>query len=737
MPSIDRLSTLVSSYVASLFCVLLCLPAVGSAADPTCSLEYDLPAALPPGVTVPNQATDADFMAFSWRHFLALNAPAVDGQISLSGDNATQWSDWSSTADLFDAAHPGGSGSRFYPAACRKIPHFWRYRVLQQVGKVDDAFLEATTGGLSDDPVIDVDGNFLRYEILYSPAMYNEVIEQGLNKQSTLLELNNDINLSCGIETYTEGDPADAQMGAMMVKVAWRDAAGFSIEERGDFHVEDLLVFTPGYRHSSGKNDCELKPMAMVGMHIGHKTTKQPVWIWATFEHRRNAPDCLSQSPAPGSPGGASVNTSCPAGPLDVDYSFFPSDCIAGDACATCNTAPAPNGAPGQCDNPLDGDEDSWCVDLPPNPVAGTSQLCRQVLSFVCSDDVTTTCSVDADCDTGTCVPSYPAVPEQNAACWDAIAEGGDGGSVWLNYELIGSQWVAENFTACNNAVDSVITPPTALQTKPPGPVKNENLRELVVLNNDSTPIKRPLLGNTSMESYDRANCLGCHAKSYLGNFCENDRSLECSDDSDCTNVGGSCTQYSVNTDFVYSLKLEVAQQPGLLLPGSWLFYRDAPSWRKPSASLALSMQSSKTLLGLARSADDPRCNGAPWGTAKAFVGFVPTGFSFEDATVIELPCQGWQLRGHPSNPTGYEYRDTWRHWGPCQTVRIRADGGVTAQCSGFGVPDNLDAADGTLNVVVKTGSLRYCAQYGEFWQLGGRIALSKKNPPPALCALW
>ncbi|MGB5835193.1 MAG: hypothetical protein WBG92_24850 [Thiohalocapsa sp.] len=728
------------AHIVPLVIALLLQLNAGSVHAATCDLEYKLPADLPPGINTPNNADDADFMEFSWQHFLALNAPAVDGQISLTGDNSTQWSGWSSTADLYDAAHPGPSGSRFYPAACREIPGYWKYRVLQQVGKVDDAFLEATTEGLSDDPVIDVDGNFLRYEILYSPAMYQEVVHKKLYKQSRLLDLNKAVNLSCGIGSYKGGDPANPKMGAMMLKVAWRDASGFSPEQRAKFHTEDLLVFSPGYRQSTGKNTCELKPMAMVGVHIGHKTRKQPVWIWATFEHKDNAPDCLSQSPAPASPGGAGTNKSCPEVATDASYSFFPTSCPDGGACASCNTAPAPNGAPGQCDNPLDSDGDGWCLDLPPNPVAGTSRLCRQVPAFVCSNDVSVSCSSDSDCGGGTCGPSYPAVPQQNAACEDAIANAGGSNSVWLNYELIGSQWVAEQFWVpgqlkeCENAVASVITEPDDPQSL--GNVINENLRELVALNDDAS-IKRPLLGNSSMESYDRANCLGCHAKSYMGNFCENDRNLQCSKDSDCSSVDGECTLYSFSTDFVYSLKLEVGQPPGLRLPGTWLWYLDAHSGGRYTPYVAWDMRSQDTLLGLTNSANDPRCNGARWGTSKAYVGFSRDGMGFEDPEYIELPCQGWHLRGDPANPQGYEYRDFARLWGPCQQVSINADRGVSARCFGVGVPEDLANADESLSIVLKTGSLRYCAEFASIRELGRHIAVSRRNEPPELCKLW
>jgi hypothetical protein len=77
---------------------------------------------------------------------------------------------------MLNQTNPGPSGSRYYPAACKSIANYQSYWVIQQVGKVDDSFLEAQSGGLSEHPALDSAGHFLRYEILLSPAMYNEVL---------------------------------------------------------------------------------------------------------------------------------------------------------------------------------------------------------------------------------------------------------------------------------------------------------------------------------------------------------------------------------------------------------------------------------------------------------------------------------------------------------------------------------------------------------------------------------
>jgi hypothetical protein len=102
---------------------------------------------------------------------------------------------------------------------------------------------------LSGDPVIDRFGNFLRYEILLSPATYDEIIEQQLYDEDHLMSLTSNVNLSCGMSSYTGGDPANADMGSLVVKVAWMDVTDALENGQLDasmYHLEQLLVYNPG-----------------------------------------------------------------------------------------------------------------------------------------------------------------------------------------------------------------------------------------------------------------------------------------------------------------------------------------------------------------------------------------------------------------------------------------------------------------------------------------------------------
>lgn len=453
--------------------------------DATCSLDYHLPADLSISI---NQASQADLDQLSWQTFLALNAPEVGAQVNLKGDdNPTQWSKWSSTPDLLNPVKNGSDptpfGTHYYPQECQSISGYRNYRVIDEVGKVDDAFLEAAKQALSPNPVVTPNG-FLRYEILLSPATYDWIVQQKLYAEKTLDDMAitptpspQAVNFICGQASYTGGDPANEKMGALLLKVAWMEVTE---DMAPDYHTEQLLVYTPAHSNSSGESTCELKTMGMVGMHIAHKTQKQPAWIWATFEHKNNAPDCTALPMGPGSKDKPKVRTdTCPATPppppLGGEYNFFPQKCSDDPgACAECNQVPADNGQ-GKCVNPDNPNLGHWCVDQPALDSAGLSKLCRQV-------------------------PLSHYDQTMNQACGSALE-----GSLWGNYELISTQWVAQalSHNTCQNVA-------LQIYPDPKHSISQALIRPQVALSDGTT---RPWLANTSMESYERSNCLGCHSK--------------------------------------------------------------------------------------------------------------------------------------------------------------------------------------------------------------------------------
>lgn len=483
----------------------LTIVAAPAAAQVTCDISYDLPGDIGDfGNDPPDQA---NLDAYSWQSFLALNAPAVGQSVSTTGDNRTLWGGsvatpitasapgWSSTDDLLLAATATSTpdyGAHYYPTACTQVEGYPSYRVLDEISKVDDSFFEATKQGLSADPVVATNGTFLRYEILISEVTYDTIVDNKWYLSSVLEKQTEGLNFPCG--TFKAGgptaSPSDQGIGSITIKNAWMEADGL---DPSKYHLEKLLIYTPASQNASGQDTCTLETMALVGQHIAHKTTQQSAWTWSTFEHASNAPDCTSTPPTMITQHKNTPSTGCPSS--GGSYNFFPAN--TSDArFASCNSAPATNGT-SACD-------ESFCADQPPNANGGYSRLCRQL-------------ALEAN---------YRDAYSQTEACNQAAGSG-----VWSNYVLISTQW----FTAfskdqkndCDNESGDV-NPATTFQEYAPQVTLKSNGKTQTV----------PYLANSSMESYERANCMGCHTNAVI----------------DKTN--------NVSTDLMYFMMLEVPAAP-------------------------------------------------------------------------------------------------------------------------------------------------------------------------------
>ncbi|MEQ9501233.1 MAG: hypothetical protein RIT81_30475 [Deltaproteobacteria bacterium] len=457
---------------------------------PDCDFDGTIPTEvdLRPGAS--NCQNRADFDRFSWQSFLGIAQPP-NGASPLWAS-----SDWVSTVDLLrQNPNPPATPTRFTPQVCiDAVPNATSYRSLAQVGKVNDSVFEAgqpgdTMGtGLSNDPVIAFNGTFVRYEVVISPPWYETVVQRGYNlAASTSSTSTTTVVANCASET----DP----WGAVNLKLAWMDVTEEAAAAANDpavqawldtFHTEELLVVNPAPASSTNTDTCSLRVMALIGAHLVRKTVQQPGWVWGTFEHVRNAPDCLGPPPAGGG-GNASPSRACPT--ASEDYNLYAARCESGAACAACNTPPDANGAGTTCTAGGDAATpgSGFCVDQPPAASAGLSRVCRQFPIDRC----------------------YPEAQAYNDACRASASVD----AVWKNYELIATQWVShdETYTACEPSPNVHSTVPGSTEKVFPAKVKPQLT---VPGSSTANPTgTRPFLGNTSMESYERSNCASCHAK--------------------------------------------------------------------------------------------------------------------------------------------------------------------------------------------------------------------------------
>lgn len=246
----------------------------------------------------------AGFDFYSWLTFLGLNAPASGvGPIGSGplpgGDAPTAWENWKEISDVMlpNGAMPSPwNAARTIPAACQGIAG-GNGKVLRMVGKTPD-LLEDINQPFDTGPLIDQNGEYVRYEILVNQPMFDYIVQNQLYSKAGQASFTGKVAFPAGaVIRGTSGT-----MGAFMVKAAWKVLRAGDNPAR--FHTTEALVYTPAIGAASAS--CVKNTMGLVGLHVAHKTSLAPQWIWSTFEHRANVP-------AKGDGAGAHYNFNNPA----------------------------------------------------------------------------------------------------------------------------------------------------------------------------------------------------------------------------------------------------------------------------------------------------------------------------------------------------------------------------------------------------------------------------------------
>jgi hypothetical protein len=370
-----------------------------------------------PPSQVASSETFCDFYQFSWQWFLAQVSPSVPS--NPAGDR------------VFEATNrvviPDGGSNQ-----CARTGVSGRAAAIRSLAirtiKPND-FEQIQADGY---PLYDQGGNVLYYNMWYSPQECSAT--------------------SSGFTT-----------GTMELKVAWRilpaaDPTYFTINA------------TVPIVSSSGAKSYKQVVLGMVGFHLVNWTSKHPEMIWATFEHKANAPLCAGTSPPPAH-----------------GWSFT------SPAAAQCLTQnPSSNGQlPAAC---ASFDLNNPPKDAKPLPTSGPP------------DEV---CELFQDgTDSGTAVNGNDNAA--NALAIDQLNQAlvGPGGmltalpgnnpmAVWANYQMIGGLWTKDG---------------QASGAPPPVPSKQAGSP------NAASPQRGSLeLANVTMETYEQGptsfvpNCFGCH----------------------------------------------------------------------------------------------------------------------------------------------------------------------------------------------------------------------------------
>jgi hypothetical protein len=251
-----------------------------------------------------------EFDLYSWQMFLALNWPTDNEgkaapKLTDTSFGAPHWTLWHTSNSIFQ---PDGAT----PAACAQKsgarPLLLRRDLSKPVSRGLKAFSAQATSGadprqtrflgvvsavgelnasnLGDiqqafsGPLIDQNGEFVFYEIMIDP---NEVDYLCAN---SLFNINGQVAFSQGGGKVQMpfGTPDKDWGGSTELKFAWRILKKGS-DDFSRFHTQPAVVMDPG---PNGGTVERKVTVGLVGMHIGHKSSTSPQWIWSTFEQIDN-----------------------------------------------------------------------------------------------------------------------------------------------------------------------------------------------------------------------------------------------------------------------------------------------------------------------------------------------------------------------------------------------------------------------------------------------------------------
>lgn len=400
---------------------------------------------------------------FAWQTFIGLSWPVdvsqpgqPDKSASASnfGEPGVQqtsvWETYANTKSIFRANAqpplPWGQQPEV-PSSCKKMAQQLGVRVMQ-ASRIPGSFnmsKEASQAFPGNNPnwLADKNGNLVYYEILVGRDEYNYINSNGLynaNLQAEHIKQHQNIAMPMGYDNV---------QGGLEIKAAWLSVGDPENPKWKKYKTSTAIIYDPA------SLACNTSVIALVGMHIIHKTASQPQWIWATFEHKDNAPDT------------ATVKSD---GTVDGDYTFYNNTC-------SVNAVPA------------------GCKPKTTNGIAVTQTSCEANVSPAYYLDTSGNCSaypIRVSRDFAIKDSTDNHVASLNKAAQQMIANA-NADSVFTNYQLVNVLWSS---AAVNDNVPPGNPPLTPLSTSGETPSLN------------TVPV-----ANTMLETYAQGfNCLSCHA---------------------------------------------------------------------------------------------------------------------------------------------------------------------------------------------------------------------------------
>jgi hypothetical protein len=356
------------------------------------------------------QQTGCDVETFAWNQFLYLTTTLIGGK----QPRFMLMAPWYNALKVNGSPQPGP-----YPGGSTAL---------------ETAMLDQGQAG-NDNHLLDINGNTVRYDIRFDKVMYDGITQGQVYTQKLFMA-------ACGVTKPTDGAcpnentskvwmaPTGAnelpEQGAVEVKTAWRDFGPNGV--------------CPSSYYCQGR-------FGLVGLHYVNKMNSHGEWVWATFEHVANDPDCT--------PGGDQPISG--TGPNNQAWAFFNPKTVPQGVMSsqTCNVTSSPP----QCNtNPKQGG--TW---VPINVCRTISAAAGGASGANCAVNGTTNVAGNISCLNATIMPKRSGP--------------------WANYKLVGAVWANGDTGFMTNFYVVGFQQPISGY-------------------NPATPVGIPFLANTTMETW-------------------------------------------------------------------------------------------------------------------------------------------------------------------------------------------------------------------------------------------
>ncbi len=266
-----------------------------SSAENTCDCGVLTPVHFGPAIPGDNKLVTGQPQAncFAWAEFVALNWPADStAPFGKPGDtNPVQWETYMTREELMtpDGTPPPKWGNplkaspemagllRSEPPGTKLLFHTSKFNGAGPKDKLNEQGEAAPFG--QPNWLGAQNGTNIWYEVLVNEDEYNYIVENKFynadSQYNYVVDQNKRIDLPRG----------DAhRSGAMELKASWLEVTDPQ-NERWKRYKLSKAVLIDAQNKSTRK-----ATVALIGLHILHKTASQPTWFWTTFEHVDNVP---------------------------------------------------------------------------------------------------------------------------------------------------------------------------------------------------------------------------------------------------------------------------------------------------------------------------------------------------------------------------------------------------------------------------------------------------------------